>query len=105
MQSQRNHKFFINQPKHTPQHQLPENSAPVLALSPPQTPWKPYIQFSRANLLQNLDTILGKPFDDIRQHLMIGKELGRGRFGVTYLYTEVIWQAVCLQVHFKEKAC
>ncbi|KAL9384278.1 hypothetical protein Peur_024601 [Populus x canadensis] len=34
------------------------------------------------------DTILGKPFEDIKQHYTLGKELGRGQFGVTYLCTE-----------------
>ncbi|KAI8567385.1 hypothetical protein RHMOL_Rhmol02G0118100 [Rhododendron molle] len=34
------------------------------------------------------DTILGKQFDDVRQSYRLGKELGRGQFGVTYLCTE-----------------
>lgn len=34
------------------------------------------------------NTILGKPFEDIRRHYTLGKELGRGQFGVTYLCTE-----------------
>ena len=34
------------------------------------------------------DTILGKPFEDVKLHYSIGKELGRGQFGVTYLCTE-----------------
>ncbi|KAJ6885326.1 hypothetical protein NC651_026058 [Populus alba x Populus x berolinensis] len=34
------------------------------------------------------DSILGKPFEDIKQHYALGKELGRGQFGVTYLCTE-----------------
>lgn len=34
------------------------------------------------------DTILGKPFVDVRSHYTLGKELGRGQFGVTYLCTE-----------------
>ncbi|XP_057754958.1 calcium-dependent protein kinase 2-like [Arachis stenosperma] len=33
-------------------------------------------------------TILGKPFEDIKKHYTLGKELGRGQFGVTYLCTE-----------------
>ncbi|XP_030469627.1 calcium-dependent protein kinase 2-like [Syzygium oleosum] len=38
---------------------------------------------------QNTDnTILGKPFQDIKQHYTLGKELGRGQFGITYLCTE-----------------
>ncbi|KAJ0983095.1 hypothetical protein J5N97_011350 [Dioscorea zingiberensis] len=34
------------------------------------------------------DTILGKPFADVRSFYTLGKELGRGQFGVTYLCTE-----------------
>lgn len=34
------------------------------------------------------DTILGKPLEDVKLHYTIGKELGRGQFGVTYLCTE-----------------
>ncbi|CAL1372655.1 unnamed protein product [Linum trigynum] len=34
------------------------------------------------------DTILGKPFEDIRRFYTLGKELGRGQFGITYLCTE-----------------
>ncbi|KAB2603979.1 calcium-dependent protein kinase 2-like [Pyrus ussuriensis x Pyrus communis] len=35
------------------------------------------------------NTILGKPFEDVRLQYTIGKELGRGQFGVTYLCTEI----------------
>ncbi|KAI3800284.1 hypothetical protein L1987_28371 [Smallanthus sonchifolius] len=34
------------------------------------------------------NTILGKPFEDVRRHYTLGKELGRGQFGVIYLCTE-----------------
>ncbi|XP_042433256.1 calcium-dependent protein kinase 2-like isoform X1 [Zingiber officinale] len=34
------------------------------------------------------DTILGMPFEDVRSLYTLGKELGRGQFGVTYLCTE-----------------
>ncbi|GAA0175413.1 non-receptor serine/threonine protein kinase [Lithospermum erythrorhizon] len=33
--------------------------------------------------------ILGKPFEDIRGRYRLGKELGKGQFGVTYLCTEI----------------
>ncbi|KAK7245856.1 hypothetical protein RIF29_40708 [Crotalaria pallida] len=33
-------------------------------------------------------TILGKPLEDIKKYYTLGKELGRGQFGVTYLCTE-----------------
>ncbi|KAG7574303.1 Pleckstrin homology domain, partial [Arabidopsis suecica] len=31
------------------------------------------------------DTILGKPFEDIRKFYRLEKELGRGKFGITYM--------------------
>ncbi|CAH9082292.1 unnamed protein product [Cuscuta europaea] len=34
------------------------------------------------------NSILGKPFEDIKAHYSLGKELGRGQFGVTYHCTE-----------------
>ncbi|KAJ0720067.1 putative protein kinase CAMK-CDPK family [Helianthus annuus] len=34
------------------------------------------------------DTILNKPFEDVKDHYTMGKELGRGQFGVTYSCTE-----------------
>ncbi|KAL8119575.1 calcium-dependent protein kinase-like [Apium graveolens] len=33
-------------------------------------------------------SILGKPFEDVKLHYSLGRELGRGQFGVTYLCTE-----------------
>ncbi|PIN11173.1 Ca2+/calmodulin-dependent protein kinase, EF-Hand protein superfamily [Handroanthus impetiginosus] len=35
------------------------------------------------------NTILGKPYEDIKAHYNLGKELGRGQFGVTHLCTEI----------------
>ncbi|PNY11238.1 calcium-dependent protein kinase 9-like protein [Trifolium pratense] len=35
-----------------------------------------------------INTILGRKFEDVRKSYTIGKELGRGQFGVTYLCTE-----------------
>ena len=34
------------------------------------------------------ETILGRPYDDIKKYYTLGKELGRGQFGITYLCTE-----------------
>ncbi|KAJ8465213.1 hypothetical protein OPV22_027765 [Ensete ventricosum] len=42
---------------------------------------------SKAPLIVH-ETILGKPFEDVRALYTLGKELGRGQFGVTYLCTE-----------------
>ncbi|KAL5066290.1 hypothetical protein RYX36_028027, partial [Vicia faba] len=39
---------------------------------------------------QKTDTaILGKPFEDIKKFYSLGKELGRGQFGITYFCTEI----------------
>jgi calcium-dependent protein kinase len=38
---------------------------------------------------RTLDTILGKPYEDVRSVYSLGKELGRGQFGVTHLCTEI----------------
>ncbi|OIT03812.1 PREDICTED: calcium-dependent protein kinase-like [Nicotiana attenuata] len=35
------------------------------------------------------DTILGKPFEDIKAHYTLGQELGRGQYGVIYYCTEI----------------
>lgn len=35
------------------------------------------------------DAILGKPYEDIKLHYTLGKELGRGQFGVTYLCKDI----------------
>ncbi|KAE8728688.1 Calcium-dependent protein kinase 21 [Hibiscus syriacus] len=34
------------------------------------------------------ETVLGKPLEDIKQYYTLGKELGKGQFGITYLCTE-----------------
>ncbi|GLT29398.1 hypothetical protein SLA2020_042700 [Shorea laevis] len=39
-------------------------------------------------LQKKQETILGKSFDDITQFYNLGKELGRGQFGITYLCAE-----------------
>ncbi|XP_015061184.1 calcium-dependent protein kinase 2-like isoform X1 [Solanum pennellii] len=36
-----------------------------------------------------VETILGKAFEDVKAHYTLGKELGRGQFGVTFLCTEI----------------
>nr|BCU41346.1 calcium-dependent protein kinase [Gentiana scabra] len=35
------------------------------------------------------ETILGKPYEDVRSRYELGRELGRGQFGVTYFCTEL----------------
>ncbi|KAH6764585.1 calcium-dependent protein kinase 21 [Perilla frutescens var. frutescens] len=54
-----------------------------------QTPQKPAPQ--PQNTVQKLEpnNILGKPFEDLKSKYSVGKELGRGQFGVTYACTEI----------------
>ena len=68
-----NHKSH-EPPSHQP-YPLPEKHAPW---RPPPSP----------KHVHKHDTITGKPFEDVKQHYTLGKELGRGQFGVTYLCTE-----------------
>jgi len=60
----KSHEPFVNQ--------FPEKRAPQAA----------------SKHVHRADTITGKPFEDVKQHYTLGKELGRGQFGVTYLCTE-----------------
>ncbi|XP_061342242.1 calcium-dependent protein kinase 2-like isoform X4 [Gastrolobium bilobum] len=76
MRNHKTHEPFVNQSK-----------APDAA-APPQAPWKPTVFAMSPKHVQWSDTILGKPFEDVRQFYTLGKELGRGQFGVTYLCTE-----------------
>nr|DAD37702.1 TPA_asm: hypothetical protein HUJ06_008343 [Nelumbo nucifera] len=57
-------------------------------------PYKP----SPHSLVHKQDTILGKPFEDIKAHYMLGKELGKGQFGLMDENTEDL---KCLWVDFK----
>lgn len=60
---------------HTHEAQVPVRRAPQSPRPPP---------------VHRPDTILGKPYEDIKSHYSMGsKELGRGQFGVTYLCTEL----------------
>ncbi|KAH9620078.1 hypothetical protein KSS87_005316 [Heliosperma pusillum] len=70
------HQSNQNQSKPKPQPQ-PQSKTPVRV----QTPTKP-------SLKTDPNAILGKPFDDVKMHYTLGKELGRGQFGVTYLCTD-----------------
>ncbi|XP_074559210.1 calcium-dependent protein kinase 2-like [Curcuma longa] len=66
------HPHQLQQQSHPPQLAVTQHT-PLPTLKPP---------------LIAHDTILGKPFMDVRTFYMLGKELGRGQFGVTYLCTE-----------------
>ncbi|KAL3821047.1 hypothetical protein ACJIZ3_006952 [Penstemon smallii] len=58
----------------------PGYAAQLYAIMPPPSPAPP---------IQTPNTILGKPYDDIKSHYNLGKELGRGQLGVTYLCTHI----------------
>ncbi|KAK8638348.1 hypothetical protein V6N13_136779 [Hibiscus sabdariffa] len=80
---------------HQQRHQEPIRPAPVqpqvyhVPQKPgTQAPWKPPAQTPSPKPAPKTDTILGKPYEDIRMLYTIGKELGKGQFGVTYLCTE-----------------
>ncbi|KAI5414601.1 Calcium-dependent protein kinase 19, variant 2 [Lathyrus oleraceus] len=50
---------------------------------------KPSVTPQNVKTVQKTDTaILGKPFEDIKKFYSLGKELGRGQFGITYFCTE-----------------
>ncbi|KAG5246739.1 calcium-dependent protein [Salix suchowensis] len=55
--------------------------------TPPERPQQTQQQ-TPTSPVPKVDTILGKPFEDIEQHYALSKELGRGQFGITYLCTE-----------------
>ncbi|XP_057416675.1 calcium-dependent protein kinase 2-like [Lotus japonicus] len=67
-------------------HSQSQSQVPIV--TPPQNP-KPSTPQNAVRTVQKTEpTILGKPFEDIKNHYTLGKELGRGQFGVTYLCTE-----------------
>ncbi|XP_071722582.1 calcium-dependent protein kinase 21-like [Rutidosis leptorrhynchoides] len=78
------------------QQQYQVSYTPKVSAPPPQTKPPPPPPAQQQNPTPAVarpappapDTILGKPFEDIRQHYKLGKELGRGQFGITYLCSE-----------------
>ncbi|CAM8996356.1 unnamed protein product [Rhodiola kirilowii] len=62
-------------------------TAKVVEERPQVAPIKPVRQSVR--MVQKVDTVLDKPYDDITKHYTLGKELGKGQFGITYLCTEI----------------
>lgn len=68
-------------------HQLPERRAQPAQPAAPVVS-RPSVPVPSPKPVQRPDTILGKPYEDVKQLYSIGKELGRGQFGVTYLCTE-----------------
>ncbi|KAL2322655.1 hypothetical protein Fmac_027034 [Flemingia macrophylla] len=88
------HEPLVNQsraPANQPYH-LPEKHHHVASTAQTvhQMPWKPSgpVPSPKPVVSVKQDTILGKQFEDVKQFYTLGKELGRGQFGVTYLCTE-----------------
>ncbi|KAJ9182660.1 hypothetical protein P3X46_006629 [Hevea brasiliensis] len=72
------------------QSKSPAQPAYQLPSQPPaQIPRKPAVPAPSPKPVHGPDTILEKPYEDVKLYYTIGKELGRGQFGVTYLCTEI----------------
>lgn len=65
-------------------HQQEEESEPVNQLIEEYQVFKP----SKPIALLETETILGKPFEQIKRLYTLGHELGRGQFGITYTCKE-----------------
>ncbi|CAK7351201.1 unnamed protein product [Dovyalis caffra] len=78
-----------NQQQPTQYHQS-QQKAPVPQIQTQTPPTRPQQTqpHTPTRPVPKVDTILGKPFEDIKQHYALSKELGRGQFGITYLCTE-----------------
>lgn len=68
-----------------PMNQYKKSPAQVAQPRPP-SPYKPA---PSPRPVQRPGSILGKPYEDVKSYYALGKELGRGQFGVTYLCTEI----------------
>lgn len=67
----------------------PQPRPPPPAQHPPSASAFPIPAAAAPRTVQNHpETILGRPYDDIKKYYTLGKELGRGQFGITYLCTE-----------------
>ncbi|KAF5729050.1 Calcium-dependent protein kinase 21 isoform 1 [Tripterygium wilfordii] len=73
-------------PPTRPQERQQPQQLPPQPQQPIPAPQKPVPIITRQ--IQTPETILGKPFENIREYYTLGKELGRGQFGITYLCTE-----------------
>ncbi|KAH9624535.1 hypothetical protein KSS87_020290 [Heliosperma pusillum] len=78
--SQRRHQVIVVKQQEEEQQQQQQNDQ-----NTPQQPQpKPRITIASSPV----NAVLGKGLEDIRLYYTLGKELGRGRFGITYLCTE-----------------
>ncbi|KAA8526979.1 hypothetical protein F0562_008792 [Nyssa sinensis] len=66
-------------------HQFPERRA---AGAQPAVPHLQSRPVASPKPVHRPDSILGKPYEDVKLYYTSGKELGRGQFGVTHLCTE-----------------
>ncbi|KAF7831285.1 calcium-dependent protein kinase 2-like [Senna tora] len=82
------HNQKTREPYHVPAK--PSATTTTTTAAAAQAPWKPYVPALSPKRVHKSDanTILGKAFEDVKQWYTIGKELGRGQFGVTYLCIE-----------------
>ncbi|XP_057485788.1 calcium-dependent protein kinase 2-like [Actinidia eriantha] len=79
----------ILEPKANGHHQKPREPVNHYPKSPAPSSPLPYKPAKSPRPFRSPNTILGKPYEDVKFHYSIGKVLGKGQFGVTYLCTEL----------------
>eukprot|EP01018_Ginkgo_biloba_P037830 Gb_11259 [translate_table: standard] len=95
-QKQGNHNYYHQQQQQQQQYYPPNNGFQVIgAQSQPPVPSKAHppnlIPSPKQNPKQQpIGPVLGRPMEDVRTTYTIGRELGRGQFGVTYLCTHKV---------------
>ncbi|KAJ4840037.1 Calcium-dependent protein kinase 17 [Turnera subulata] len=78
-----NDKGETNHNSNNPSHRDSSTTNPPPKTAPPS----PTPGSSKPGKAQPIGPVLGRPMEDIKQTYSIGKELGRGQFGVTHLCT------------------
>ncbi|GMH05742.1 hypothetical protein Nepgr_007582 [Nepenthes gracilis] len=76
------------QSKSEAQHRQQFPQRPVVAATQPAAQPPVRVPSPKPAAFKAADTITGKPFEDVKLYYALGKELGRGQFGVTYLCTD-----------------
>lgn len=84
------HEPYVQQSKYSsfPANNGHERRSATPAMRVPQSALKTSFMVPSPRPAQQHATILGKPFEDVKQYYSMGRELGRGQFGVTYHCTE-----------------
>jgi calcium-dependent protein kinase len=77
---------YLRRKRDYPAQGRPRNNIPVSPHNPATHP-HPSSSITPTEPQQEKGRILGKPMEDVRSQYIIGKELGRGQFGVTYICT------------------